>query len=338
MLIRNVRNRRVDSITLSIRFIDKLALSGSEYDMYLKFLLNILNKVRDCEIDESLCTRSISPKDSCDKCIKACPLSCISIAKTIEIGSNCIDCGICSSKCPTKAITMKTPEYLRRKIKEKGFHSLGCRNIKTDNDLFKSFCIGCLSDEDILYLLVKKPSVIEDFDSSKCANCELFSGFLDFEQRKRNLTEKLEQLNFNDIKPSGFTPEDSMENEDYDEEKRRFIKSLFQLTWTNDNEVLADEDDERTFYRVYKELLDAEPQLYSVMDIDFPQKNGACCQCAACVKLCPTKALRLEDASLFLNVAQCCGCGLCEEVCYDKTLVMGRISYEEFNGKELKIV
>ncbi|RJT37419.1 4Fe-4S binding protein [Rahnella woolbedingensis] len=46
-----------------------------------------------------------------------------------------------------------------------------------------------------------------------------------------------------------------------------------------------------------------------------------CSLCGACVRVCPEKAIRLENSELMLNPIKCTGCGNCEAVCFEKAIV-----------------
>ena len=126
--------------------------------MLLNILQTVLQDIRDYTVDETRCTKLISPKDSCDKCIRACPLSCIRITKHISIDDHCVGCGICSQVCPTQAIKMKlqTLDYIIHETDTNDHFVLGCqKQNKKSSAYFNQFCIGSLPDETILYLLLK---------------------------------------------------------------------------------------------------------------------------------------------------------------------------------------
>lgn len=305
--------------------------------MLLKIIDTIIHESGDYKLNESLCTRIISPKSTCDNCTKFCPISCIKLTDKIVIDNSCINCGICSSKCPTGAIVMKTSvlEYLHYEIIKGNVLSLGCMKKKTSRIYFKNFCLGIFPDEFILYLLLVRPSWLNDFDTSKCEKCELSSSYVDYKNRKDKIERTLNKLDIILNKTPSRNKNVNMDDCDYN--KREFIKSLFKI-----KEIINDTHSENNkkfhFHQLYKELLDLEQRLYNVIDIYFPQKSGECSQCGACIKLCPSKALRLEKASIYLDISQCSGCGLCENVCYDKALVMGTLPIEQFVQTSIKII
>ncbi|MBN1440500.1 MAG: 4Fe-4S binding protein [Anaerolineales bacterium] len=65
----------------------------------------------------------------------------------------------------------------------------------------------------------------------------------------------------------------------------------------------------------------------SRLRIDSPKRvavdYGLCCSCGACVAVCPTEALFLND--MHLEVGEVCtGCGLCTKVCPVHALSIGQ--------------
>lgn len=307
--------------------------------MLLNILQTILQNAGEYIVDETLCTRLISPKDTCQKCIHACPLSCITITDTISIDDRCMNCGICSQACPTHAIKMKlqTLEYLVHEIDNNNQFSLSCKKHKGANETyFKYFCLGSLPDEYILYLLLKKPAVLDEFDTSKCEHCELSAGFENFKARKHEIEKHLSTLNL----PSFLDKKETTEipSKEYDEDKRAFLKSFFSIKEILDSAESDTQNSNPYFHKIYRNLLKEHSELYNTLGLNFPQKCGDCSYCEACVKLCPTKALSYKDGMISLNPSSCCNCGLCTKVCYDKALIMSHIDYEDFSKASIQII
>lgn len=306
--------------------------------MLLNMIHSILQDMASYSIDETKCTRMISPKSSCDKCIKACPLSCIHIVDGIQMSDSCINCGICSQACPTHAVKMKleTWDYIIHGINSKEHFSLGCkRNPGKNPAYFKDFCLGSLPDEYILFLLLKNPSIINNFDSSNCTHCELFSGFKDFTQRKRTLEEQLSKLRLSPI-ADGQPHTREMEIEEYDTDKRAFLKSFVNIRETLQN--IDESQNTQIFFKLYRKLLKEYPRLYGILPITFPQKSGNCSHCEACSKLCPSKALTYTSSAITLQPFCCSSCGLCCDVCYDKAIEMHPVSLEDFLTDTIQII
>lgn len=306
--------------------------------MLLNILQTVLQDISDYTVDETCCTNLISPKDSCDKCVRACPLSCIRITKHIEIDDRCVGCGICSQACPTQAVKMKlqTLDYIIHETDTNEHFVLGCqKQNKKSSAYFNQFCIGSLPDETILYLLLKNPVILNQFDSSKCKHCELFSGFEDFNKRKERLWAHLEKLNFQENQKKLLSCDDSVA--EYDDDKRAFLMSFVNIRKTLETAVSETEDTPAHFYQTYRNLLKKYPKLYGILDLKFPHISEKCSGCEACIRLCPSKALTREGTSVSLKPSRCSNCGLCSKVCYDKAVTLKDLTLKDFESSSVNI-
>lgn len=306
--------------------------------MLLNILQTVLQDIRDYTVDETCCTKLISPKDSCDKCVRACPLSCIRITKHINIDDYCVGCGICSQACPTQAIKMKlqTLDYIIHETDTNDHFVLGCqKQNKKSSAYFNQFCIGSLPDETILYLLLKKPAILEQFDHSKCKHCELVSGFDNFNKRKELLQTQLARSDFYKSQKKSDLP-DTLDSE-YDDDKRAFLMSFINVRKTLETINSEMNDSQIHFYQTYRSLLKKQPKLYGILDLKFPHISEKCSGCEACIRLCPSKALTREGNSISLNPSRCSNCGLCSEVCYDKAVTLKDLALKDFESTSVNI-
>lgn len=306
--------------------------------MLLNILQTVLQDISDYTIDEARCTNLISPKDSCDKCVRACPLSCIRITKHIEIDDHCVGCGICSQACPTQAVKMKlqTLDYIIHEADTNDYFILGCqKQNKKNSAYFNQFCIGSLPDETILYLHLKNPDILNQFDSSKCRHCELFSGFENFDRRKEQLLAHLAKINFHE------NHEDQLSCDDFvtecDTDKRAFLMSFVNIRKTLETAGSEMNNSQTHFYQTYRNLLKKHPKLYGILDLKFPHISEKCSGCEACTRLCPSKSLTREGTSVSLNPSRCSCCGLCSEVCYDKAVTLKDLTLKEFEASFVNI-
>ena len=73
--------------------------------------VNVLDKkMTSLSVEPNLCTHLISPKSTCHSCVEHCPTKSISFTKKkIEIDENCLECGLCSTVCPTNALLFNRP-------------------------------------------------------------------------------------------------------------------------------------------------------------------------------------------------------------------------------------
>src|SRR3954452_19401237 len=76
----------------------------------LKWAKVMDQKMTSLWVEPNLCTHLISPKSTCHSCVKHCPTKSISFTKKqINIDENCLECGICSTVCPTNALAFNRP-------------------------------------------------------------------------------------------------------------------------------------------------------------------------------------------------------------------------------------
>ena len=81
--------------------------------------------------------------------------------------------------------------------------------------------------------------------------------------------------------------------------------------------------------------LQEDPQLASRIEFDRPLCDpGLCTLCGACVKVCPSHCIDLEDGAHFsAEATYCIGCGACAHVCPE-----GAIEMESFDMRDLVVV
>jgi ferredoxin len=61
----------------------------------------------------------------------------------------------------------------------------------------------------------------------------------------------------------------------------------------------------------------------------YAQVNAdLCTQCATCVDRCPTKAVKVKDAIVSVDLARCIGCGLCVPTCTENAMLLVKKAQE----------
>ena len=231
---------------------------------------------------------------------------------------------------------LQTLDYIIHETDTNDHFVLGCqKQNKKSSAYFNQFCIGSLPDETILYLLLKKPAILEQFDHSKCKHCELVSGFDDFNKRKDLLQTQLARSNFYKNQRKADLP-DTLDSE-YDDDKRAFLMSFINVRKTLETINSEMNDSQIHFYQTYRSLLKKQPKLYGILDLKFPHMSEKCSGCEACIRLCPSKALTREGNSISLNPSRCSNCGLCSEVCYDKAVTLKDLALKDFESTFVNI-
>ena len=60
--------------------------------------------------------------------------------------------------------------------------------------------------------------------------------------------------------------------------------------------------------------------------------HESCIICGACVRRCPSEAMKIEDETLHIDDAKCLSCGVCIRLCPKKALCPGRQGYNIYVG------
>ncbi|WHY88881.1 4Fe-4S binding protein [Neobacillus novalis] len=79
--------------------------------MNLFKLVNVIEKgMSTLNIEQNLCSRLISPKSTCQSCVANCPTNSITFKNNkIEVDDHCVECGLCTTVCPTSALSSQRP-------------------------------------------------------------------------------------------------------------------------------------------------------------------------------------------------------------------------------------
>ncbi|HAK88338.1 MAG TPA: hypothetical protein DCP24_04560 [Nitrospiraceae bacterium] len=303
-----------------------------------KIIDKALNAVDCIETDRSRCMRMRFNRNECNRCIEQCRSEAITIYEDVTVGdSNCSACMLCISACPSDCFEIKGHDFYSvisklRKL-EPSIESpvLGCRNNAKKPHHAQTYCFGYLSEEHIiaLYLYMRNPLQI---DMTGCADCK--NGFIaDILQKRIADIETKTSLNISGkIKPVRDTSGLDFQDVSYD--RRGFFKAIKNLTFIQAAGLFDNEDDiEHTQSYSAKKLPLKRELLNRAIKMlpDETQKEllknyyydvsvtDTCNNCFACIGMCPTGALKIEDKDedreLFFSTSLCNGCGLCRDFC-----------------------
>ncbi|WNS74070.1 4Fe-4S binding protein [Bacillus sp. DTU_2020_1000418_1_SI_GHA_SEK_038] len=149
-------------------------------------LANIIEKHASIlDVQPNICTRVISPLSGCTRCIDQCPANSIHITnKEIEI-SDCIECGICTTVCPTGALTWNKPslqqlyEQIQHAAKKQQATYIHCSKVlfprKTANHM-EVPCLGAIPWELWLSILRHNEKLQVFVHEDDCKNCDFATG------------------------------------------------------------------------------------------------------------------------------------------------------------------
>ncbi|MDY6065826.1 MAG: 4Fe-4S dicluster domain-containing protein [Finegoldia sp.] len=297
----------------------------------MEILSLLLKKLSRIKLNPSLCLNSKSTKIKCNNCMEICPNKAINIENgRISISYDCKSCGICTSVCPSKSIELKEPDEfsIYKSIKNGDIEKLSCRyHDNYERSYFDCFCIGNFSNELILSILIIKPDLLLTFQKEKCSDCKYHIGFDKFFYSLKEETSKISDQEKVNLK------NDLAHSVDYDEGRREFLKNIFNpSTYLNLNKI--DKYQKNVNYNmIMVDMVYKNPQIFHLYNHKSPVKAKECIMCKACVKLCPSSALKFLNKDIYLNPMMCSSCNLCSDICYDDCLKMKDTVYEDFDGE-----
>lgn len=295
-----------------------------------------------------LCLRSFSPRASCQRCAKSCPLGGIEITGEGPEIIDCNRCGLCAAVCPTGALRdpERTPAFflvrgreILKTYKEVVFFCFRSpyriKQEKAGNLIFVP-CLGALPPEVLLALAVEgKITLI--LPKEGCRGCTLEKGqeiyegsfslvhkmleALDLSSEKIRLTSEIPLPQVRSAHSGGI--EAAMG-------RRELFAALFRSLKGG---VREEKEEQVKIPATRREILH---QTLARMEREggLPQKNrdwpqaglkvaGPCYFCNVCSRLCPAGALILQEERLLFNPSLCLSCGLCLDVCLHQSLFWG---------------
>ena len=319
----------------------------------------IADKMATVEVRSNRCSQIRSPLSSCKQCLEICPVQGIQIDRhQVQLASQCLDCGLCASACPTEALRMKEPsiegllDKIQRAYEQDCVVNISCRrNKKVDKTSITIPCIGSLPLEILLVLQSLPYHVHMIYDLQECSQCAVANGADVYHQRLQQIeTMEVEWVS----KPGGIQHSQTQvkptakkrEQQAIDTERRALLGSFFgglkKMPKTALDRFVGDDQLETETTPIAKvtdfvslqriEIL--KKNLYQkyknpdapLVSLQHPIENKPCYFCNACVTLCPMGALENQDGKgLVLRADRCCGCHLCVDVCFHKSLKMSDV-------------
>ncbi|MCH6267641.1 4Fe-4S binding protein [Neobacillus citreus] len=137
-------------------------------------------------IEANLCTRLISPKSTCRQCVDSCPTNCITFTKdTLEITDSCLECGLCTTVCPTSALSSNRHslhhlvETVLHTCKESEHVYLHCQRHSIKEECVAAVavpCLGSIPREAWLTFLEECDNLSIHLPDGGCDRCEIKQG------------------------------------------------------------------------------------------------------------------------------------------------------------------
>lgn len=321
--------------------------------MDIEKLTELFSSLSPLKINNNLCTRVITPKSGCNKCLEVCPNKSLSFQNGSWQVADCLYCGLCVAACPNNVFKLDE-DHLLSQCSSNNSLLITCsplwEKIKTrDKDIMKINCLSQLYPELILKLSADSQQVIIYINPDQCSECLNFSYFPLLKEIKK-FPLSIENLNFitnlKNLKPF-LTKNKTKEKNNQQNSRRLFLKSIFnsakevpqQLINSTFSSLAIETDDTNNHNENKKSTPDTKSTftkrklVYDLLQnkpngIDpnrtLPYKNlriDNCNFCGACTKLCPTKALTIvkDDADrkkLIFQPKLCTECDICQDICF----------------------
>ncbi|KUO49998.1 MAG: hypothetical protein APF76_05905 [Desulfitibacter sp. BRH_c19] len=338
--------------------------------MNLDFFSRLFSSLSPLKVRSELCSKQITPRSSCSKCLEICPTKGISFANEQLIVDQCNYCGNCVFVCPNHVFKLDEDFILNKVIKNQKL-IIACPpmlkniNIANHEDILKVNCLHQLYPE----LIIKMICIIEELvvliDTDFCKKCQgydianLHSSIKTFAPLiNTNLSNKVSIItNPNDLSLSKNKTNNPKENAN----RREFFKTIVSNTKKAPQEVLSYTLEnldiqkstesktgslEKSKPTKKKHILDLAKTVHFKPDTLLPYKHLAvidCNFCSACTKLCPTKALTIieeeNSKKLMFQPQLCTECNICMDICFTgKIQWQGNISNEDFLSGEPKLL
>ncbi|MEH7250685.1 4Fe-4S binding protein [Neobacillus niacini] len=306
-----------------------------------KLVRVIDQKVTSLSVEPNLCVHLISPKSSCHSCFENCPTKSISLTnKQIEIDENCLECGLCSTVCPTNAILFNRPP-LKQVISELVHQCeqnenekvyLHCKKMPVSDGNVISVtvpCLGMIPREAWVTMLSKCKNLTIYHSDSGCTGCEITTGEKVW-KKELHVGETMTGSSMNIT--SNITH--SAKQKPFDKDRRAFLSSFFnEIKATNklafkellgSSEVLSYQEkrQETTLSKVKRELEEVSHHLYEKVTNEsaLPYMNK---RAFLLTQLQENEALQKQkDIRLPTITADCNFCGACTILCPTDALKM----------------
>ncbi|MBM7854105.1 formate hydrogenlyase subunit 6/NADH:ubiquinone oxidoreductase subunit I [Desulfohalotomaculum tongense] len=318
--------------------------------MKIQKIMTLFANLSPLKVNNTLCSREITPKSSCQKCVEVCPTQGLSFENGVLQLEECIYCGFCVSACPNHVFKLNEDHLINQCSTEKTLiitcHPFQKKLKLKDKEKDKLVSINCLSQlypELVINLLFNSKEVVIFLNPALCNNCLKFKvSNLMAELNAFNLFTNAVHLveNIVDLQPYLDKIKDHSNSEEIQNYNRRmFLKSIFSSaqkiprqffssTNTDNNKPRPDRPKNEKMVKVKRKYLyDIFKNTLDLKAVDLskslPYKKlqiTECNFCEVCTKLCPTSALQVikseNKKSLVFIPHLCTECNICQDVCF----------------------
>ncbi|MEH7179886.1 4Fe-4S binding protein [Neobacillus vireti] len=248
----------------------------------LKWVKVMDQKMTSLRVEPNLCAHLISPKSTCQSCVDHCPTKSISFSKKqIEIDDHCLECGLCSTVCPTNALLFNRPPLnqviseLVHLCEQNEIVYLHCEKMTvSDRDVTTLTvpCLGMIPREAWVTVLNKCQNLTIYHSDTSCTSCEITTGERVW-KKELHAGEKMAGSSIEITSDITY----SAKHKSFDQDRRAFLSGFFnEIKATNKlaiKELLGSSEvssyqerrQENTHSKVKRELAGVSHHLYEKM-------------------------------------------------------------------------
>ncbi len=319
----------------------------------IKIAEQVTRSLENLVVHPENCSRICSRLSTCEACETVCPVNGINIENGEISITNCTECGICTTACPTGALTWKSlatshlPVQINQFIEQGELVLVHCQKYKPDHRSIHTIEVPCLAvlTSELWYLMLAAPERFNIYlPDSACTSCEVTHG------ENLRLAEIARAESWADSRRIRYltTVAAPQKKENIDSRKRNWLTALFGTAraapvsaihqWASEVDVhkalqLKWMSPRRKLLR----LISRQGVLGEVT-MKLPIIHANCEFCTACSKLCPNKALRQEQQTISVDPFLCTECKLCVDICYHNAIELREIRAVTATSTERMII
>lgn len=280
------------------------------------------------EIDGERCVYALLDSATCSRCVDACPHGAWTLDdESLDIDTAlCDGCGLCAPVCPQGAIGHAFAAH-RRQWRDRALAFCACEKASLDaeQDVAVVPCLHSLGIRDLLELY-NEGFVHLLVTAGDCETC-VRGAAARLEARVASVNQLLASRGMKPINlrylaarkwQSMFSMTDERADFGMRLGRRGFLRHVLSAGVEQGAKAAGLENEGRAVFVPPGALLPA----VSDQDIDLyvpVMLEDRCSGCDACVRICPTDAVVLEEddreAKYRISSARCTGCGICCDVC-----------------------
>lgn len=290
---------------------------------------------RQASIDAALCVHARIETSACRACVEVCPKRAWHLdddGLTLD-AVLCDGCGLCVAVCPTASIGAPRGQPIRRHVGTRLTLLAGCEYALPEEGEGRLTCLHAISVTDLLRHW-RQGERVWLVVSADCAACPRGGGER-FQSRVDQINDLLKSRGSPPILVKAISSAQWLSLRDGREQalhaRRGFLRRLLHRPASAMNGGPAAEEPATDRQPPGLYLTGSGPLPWTIR-LD-PQ---ACVACHACIRVCPTQALRMEPVATDAVVARyrllhdrCTGCGMCVDVCESKAIGVQRWSRPE---------